>query len=136
MANPKQRKRNTISITIESEIAGKPKLRHQIKGIPWYAGMTVLHAMVLAQAMHTKEFSFRVVYDSMYGAFVDRIDTIEDEAGYYWLLYVDGTESPVGASEALINEAGPGMNIDIAWRYVRPGAKSSQGRLKAKRRGS
>src|SRR5579871_2486915 len=54
--------RNTISILISQEASQPPK---RVIGVPWYPGITVLQAMVIAQSMHPGSFSFRVLYHSL-----------------------------------------------------------------------
>lgn len=77
--------------------------------VPWYAGITALQAMIIGEAMHPSNFSFRVVYRSIYGAFVDSIDAVIDEdiPDWYWLLAIDGIDSNVGASEGRDQDDGP-----------------------------
>lgn len=112
-------KRNTVSILIESRDTDRPQIRLRFDAIPWFPGMTVLQAMILAQAMYPS-FTFRAVYDSFFGAFIDRIESIEDEGRYHWILFVGGKPSCLGASEALVNETEPGTNIEVEWKYVIP----------------
>ncbi|MGI9074585.1 MAG: hypothetical protein ACR2JB_25445 [Bryobacteraceae bacterium] len=62
---------NTVSITIQTSNGSTPK---QVMNIPWFPGITVLQSMIIGQAMNPGTFSFRVLYHSFYGAFVDMID--------------------------------------------------------------
>jgi hypothetical protein len=111
--------RNTISILISHEASETPK---RVTGIPWYPGITVLQAMVIAQSMHPGSFSFRVLYHSIYGAFVDMIDGITDEDPKYWTVSVSNNPLPVGVSEAIVLEDRQGENVEIEWRFGIPDA--------------
>ena len=108
---------NTISILISQDQAQPLK---QITGIPWYPGITVLQAMVIGQSMNPGSFSFRVVYHSFYGAFVDMIDDIADAAPKYWMVSVSNNPSPVGVSEAVVLEDNQGENVEIEWKFRIP----------------
>jgi hypothetical protein len=111
--------RNTISILISQESCEPPK---QVTGIPWYPGITVLQAMVIAQSMHPGSFSFRVLYHSFYGAFVDMIDSVADADPKYWTVSVSNNPLPVGASEAIVLEDRQGENVEIEWKFGVPEA--------------
>lgn len=101
--------------------------------VPWYAGITALQAMIVGEAMHPKKFSFRVVYNSIYGAFIDSIDNVEDKGSFYWVLSIDNVESKVGASEAIIWEDAAKTSALVEWRYKDVSAGSStQAELKSK----
>jgi hypothetical protein len=76
--------------------------------------------MVIGEAMYEKSFSFRVVYRSVFGAFIDSIDGLEDDPGtqHFWILYINGVESSVGDIDGLILED---ETIDVAvieWRFA------------------
>src|ERR1700742_2679131 len=88
--------------------------------VPWYAGITALQAMIIGEAMHASNFSFRVVYKSIYGAFIDSIDQVTDNdtPNFYWMLKVDGADPGVGASEAIIQEDASKTTAVVEWRYM------------------
>ena len=111
--------RNTISILIARD-ASEPPTR--VTGIPWYPGITVLKAMVIAQSMHPGSFSFRVLYHSSYGAFVDMVDGVADSDPKYWTVAVSNNPLPVGVSEAIVLEDRQGENVEIEWRFGIPDA--------------
>jgi hypothetical protein len=67
---------NTVSIAVFEDAAQPPT--KTFTGIPWFPGMTILQAMILAQAMNVGGFEFQVEYNSIYGAFVNKIDSVED----------------------------------------------------------
>jgi len=69
--------------------------------------------------MYEKRFSFRVVYRSIYGAFIDCIDDVADNPARhcFWMLYINGTEAQIGASEAIIQEDEVITSATIDWRY-------------------
>ena len=124
--------RATISIVVFPDPA-KPATQ-SVPNIPWYPGVTVLDAMILADAISEATFKFRVVYASLYGAFVDKIGDTEDQGDSYWVLYIDGQEAKVGVSESLLIEQ-PGQNVEIAWKFQAspiPHAVGSQVEKKAK----
>jgi hypothetical protein len=134
---------NTVTVSVLDDPA-LPSRR--VQNIPWYAGITALQAMILADAItepaghrgapdyrHDVDFSFRVTYSSMFGAFVDQIGGIANGNGKFWLLYVfrDGTpplESPVGVSEALLLEDAAGQTVVVEWRLQAPSDKASSKR--------
>ena len=108
---------NTISILIYQDPSQPPT---QLVGIPWYPGITVLQAMVIGQSMNPGSFSFRVIYHSFFGAFVDLIDDIPDASPKFWMFSVSNNPSPVGVSEAIVLEDKQGENIEIEWRFEVP----------------
>lgn len=88
--------------------------------VPWYAGITVLQAMIIGEALNPTNFSFRVEYRSIYGAQIDSIDGTTDAAtpNCYWLLWINGTESSVGASEAILLEDLTNQTAVVEWKYT------------------
>lgn len=107
---------NTVSI----KVTDPAKPTKTVSGIPWYPGITVLEAMVIGQELCESWFSFRVVYASFYGAFVDMIDGTEDRDPYFWMFSVDNSPSQVGVSEAILLENNTGQNVEIEWSYQIP----------------
>jgi|GEM_PF-2591240 len=110
---------NRVTVNVFKDPAS-PDPSHQLTNIPWFAGLTALQAMVIGEAMYEASFSFRVVYRSVFGAFIDSIDGLEDDptTQHFWTLYINGVESNVGASEAIILED---ETIDLAvieWRFA------------------
>src|SRR5271168_4273426 len=95
---------NTISISIKADPGSPAK---QFTGIPWFPGITVLQAMIIGEAMNppvptdpqAKAFSFRALYHSFYGAFIDEIDDVADAGVNYWMVYVNNAKSVIGVSE-------------------------------------
>jgi hypothetical protein len=75
--------------------------------------------MIIGEAMYEKSFDFRVVYRSIFGAFIDSIDDLEDDpsAQRFWLLYINGQESSVGVSEAIISEDETVTSAVVEWRF-------------------
>ena len=106
---------NTISIKVQPDPAASPTFA--VDDIPWFAGITVLQAMIIADAMTDATFSFRAVYASSYGAFIDKINGLEDQGGKYWMLFIDQKEADVGVSEALLLEQA-GQNVEVEWKYL------------------
>jgi|SRR5476649_434127 len=107
----------TVDVKIYADPASPPTLT--LPNLPWYAGLTVLQAMVIGEAMNAQNFAFRVEYRSIYGAQLDSIDGLSDgdKPNHYWLLFVDGVESTVGASEAIIQENPSKQSALIEWKY-------------------
>jgi len=122
---------NTVDINIYSDPnSTAPTL--PLRGIPWYAGMTALQAMIIGEAMYSSNFSFRVVYKSIYGAFIDSIDGVTDQGNFYWMLKIDNKDPGVGASEAIIPEDASKTTALVEWRYVDVTATASkQAKLKS-----
>jgi hypothetical protein len=107
---------NTVSIAVYQD-ASLPATK-TFTNIPWFPGMTILQAMVLAQAMYVGSFEFQVEYNSMYGAFVNQIDSTADKGTFYWLVQQNHVVARVGVSEAIIFEGHPGQNVEIEWIYT------------------
>lgn len=110
---------NIVKINIYAD-PSKPDPTLSLPDVPWYAGITALQAMIIGEALHPSNFSFRVIYRSIYGAFVDSIDdlTDEDQPNHYWMLYIDGDEAQVGASESILLEDASTTHVVVEWRYV------------------
>ena len=124
---------NTVEIKIYPDPAQPPSIDQA--GIPWFAGMTALQAMTVGEAMNPRNFAFRVEYRSIYGAQIDSIDGLSDgdQANHYWLFYVDGQESQVGVSEAILSEDAVKTSVLIEWKYSAvPAANSATVALKSK----
>lgn len=109
---------NSVTIKIYKDPAS-PDPSDQLPDVPWYAGLTALQAMIIGEAMFEKSFSFRVVYRSIFGAFVDSIDGVDDDPvnQRFWMLFINGEESGVGVSEAIISEDDTITNAVVEWRY-------------------
>lgn len=125
---------NIVKINIYADTA-KPDPTLSLPDVPWYAGITVLQAMIIGEALHPSNFSFRVIYRSIYGAFIDSIDGLadEDQPNHYWMMYVDGEETQVGASEAILLEDETRTHVVVEWRYCDvSGASHNQASLKSK----
>jgi hypothetical protein len=85
--------------------------------------------------MHSLNFSFRVVYRSIYGAFVDSIDGVTDGdiKDCFWFLTIDGADSKVGVSEAIISEDNTKTTALIEWYFkVASASSSKQAELKSR----
>jgi hypothetical protein len=99
---------NTITIKIYKDPT-QPDPSYQLTDVPWFAGITALQAMVLGEAMYEKSF----------GAFIDSIDGVDDDLvkQKFWMLYINGQESAVGVSEAIISEDEMITAATVEWRY-------------------
>jgi hypothetical protein len=73
--------------------------------------------MIIGQAMNAASFEFQVDYSSAYGAFVNKIDGTADAGTLFWMVQLDGVDSKVGVSEAIIIESPGGQNVEIEWQY-------------------
>jgi hypothetical protein len=109
---------NVVQIRIYADPAN-PQPTQSLPDVPWYAGITVLQAMVIGESMNPTNFSFRVEYRSIYGAQIDSIDNVTDNGtpNHYWLLWINGQESAVGASEAILFEDLTNQTALVEWRY-------------------
>ncbi len=96
----------------------------QIVDVPWYPGLTVLQAMIVGQAMvGPSAFSFRTVYHSTYGAYVDVIDDAVESGGKYWVLRIGGPQSPpasFGPAEQILDEPPEDSVTQIIWSLETP----------------
>src|ERR1700692_4617472 len=97
-----------------------PNPTQSLPDVPWYAGITVLQAMIIGESMNPTNFSFGVEYRSIYGAQIDSIDGTTDVAtpNCYWLLWINGVESTVGASEAVLLEDLTDQKALVEWKYT------------------
>jgi hypothetical protein len=120
---------NTISLSIKSDSSSPPKV---VSNIPWFPGVTVLQAMVIAQAMD-QTFSFRAVYHSFYGAFVDDIDDKIDAAPNFWMFSLNHAQSLLGVSEAIVPEDVSGVNVEIEWVFGPPASAATKQQADRKR---
>lgn len=124
---------HTVSITVYPNPGQPPS--NQVKNIPWFPGITVLEAMSIADSMDISDLRFRAVFASPYGAFIDSINDLADAGDSYWLLYINGTLSTLGASESILLEDDQISNIDIEWRYESVGHDHPlKAHIEAKRR--
>lgn len=71
---------------------------------------TVLEAMQSYEARSS--FTFSGTEHPALGFFVESINGKKNEDGYYWFLYINGTSSPLGASQALVHTGDV-----VEWRY-------------------
>jgi hypothetical protein len=110
---------NVVQIKIYAD-PNSPNPTQLLPDVPWYAGIAVLQAMIIGESMNSTNFSFRVEYRSIYGAQVDSIDgtTDGDTPNCYWLLWVNGRESSVGASEAILFEDLTNQSALVEWKYT------------------
>jgi len=60
----------------------------------------------------TTDFSFKSVFYSGIGYFVEEINNVKNSGGQYWTLYVNGKYSDVGASDYILSSG----DI-IEWKY-------------------
>jgi len=108
---------STVTLTVDK---GDGTTTPPIPGIPWFPGITVLQAMIIAQAMRPGAFNFLVNYHSIYGAFVESIDDAPEHDGMYWMLKIGTDISNYGPSEAIVIENPVGATIEIAWTLQIP----------------
>ncbi|HXO19438.1 MAG TPA: DUF4430 domain-containing protein [Thermoanaerobaculia bacterium] len=127
---------NIVKITIFADPNKPDKPTLKLPDIPWFAGITALQAMVIGEAMHEENFSFRVVYKSIFGAFIDSIDGVTDGdiPNHFWMFSIDGSPSEVGVSEAIIQEDQSKTSAEVEWRFADIGSVplSGQAALKTK----
>jgi Domain of unknown function (DUF4430) len=116
--------RNTVSLKIADPNGGPPSL---FENIPWFAGMTILEAMLITQGMYEPGFRFQVEYNSFFGAFVNSIDGTPDQENNFWIVQINGKDCDLGVSEAIIFEQ-PNQNVEVEWQYrdITQQAKSRQ----------
>jgi hypothetical protein len=121
---------NTVSIAVYADASQPPT--KTFLDIPWFPGMTILEAMVLAQAMYVGSFEFQVEYNSRYGAFVNQIDTTPDKGTFFWLVQQNHVPAKVGVSEAIVFEDHSGQNVEIEWIYADTSGTSGNAQLTRK----
>jgi hypothetical protein len=120
----------TVSLAIFPQ-TGQPPSR-EFNAIPWFPGMRVLDALILADAMLADDFVFRAIYGSQYGVFIDQIDGVTDTATEFWMLYVDNVLAQRGVSETLLLNDG----IAVAFRFEQPPTSHPQSDAKMTLAGS
>lgn len=121
---------NTVQIRIFND-PSNPTPTLLLPNVPWYAGITALQAMIIGEAMYVTNFSFRVLYQSIYGAQIDSIDGLSngDQPQHYWILWIDGVESQVGASEAIMYEDATKTSVTVDWKYTNYSAQPLPAKL-------
>jgi hypothetical protein len=109
---------NIVQIKIYAD-PSNPNPTRTLPDVPWYAGITALQSMIIGEAMTPTNFGFRVEYRSIYGAQLDSIDNVTDGSmpNCYWLLWINGQESTVGASEAILFEDLSNQSALVEWRF-------------------
>lgn len=120
----------TVSLAIYPR-TGQPPSR-EFNAIPWFPGMRVLDALVLADAMLADDFVFRTIYGSAFGVFIDQIDGVADTATEFWILYIDNVLAERGVSETMLLNDG----IAVAFRFEQPPASHPQTQAKEALAGS
>ncbi len=73
-------------------------------------GSTVYDAMNALAS--TTDFSFKADFFSGIGYFVEEINGVKNQNGEYWILYVDGSYSNVGASARTLSDGD-----SVEWKY-------------------
>jgi len=112
---PKPVANSTVSITVQPDPNQPPSTR--VAGIAWQPGLTVLDAMIMGDAASPSTFTFRALFASVFGAFIDMVDGVEEHDNFYWLFYVNGEFSDLGASTKPV-PGGPGApNAEIEWKF-------------------
>ena len=109
----------TVTIKIYKDPAD-PRPTHQLPDVPWSAGITALQALIIGGSLYEHSFSFRVVYSSIFGAFIDSVDGVDDNptTGRFWMLCVEGQESSVRVLDAIGNADEMTTNDVLELRYV------------------
>ncbi len=79
--------------------------------IPVATRESVLQAM-RSYASSSAAFSFTEIEYPSLGSMIDSIDARGNGNGFYWILYVNGVSSSLGASSAVVS---PGDSVE--WRY-------------------
>jgi hypothetical protein len=79
---------------------------------PGASAYDAMVALASTTAGKADPFSFDATYYSGLGYFIMAIDGQKNAGGLYWTLYVNGTYSPVGASDHVLSQ-----NDRIEWRY-------------------
>ena len=90
----------TVSLAIRP-VPGQPPSR-RFEALPWFPGERVLDLLVLADASAEDRFTFRAVFGSDYGVFIDQIDGVDNTDTHGWMLYVNGAIAEAGVSETLL----------------------------------
>jgi hypothetical protein len=82
---------STVNLTIDK---GDGSTVPAIPGIPWFPVLTVLQAMIIAQATRPDSFNFTVTYHSKFSAFVEAIGDATEGNGKFWMLKIDNSPIP------------------------------------------
>jgi hypothetical protein len=124
---------STVKILIDKGDGSAPA---EFPSVAWYPGLTIIQAMIVAQAMYPDSFNFRVNYHSVYGAFVESIDDASEGNGKYWMLSLGPDKEDVGPSEAIIIENPVGSVATVSWVLQVPGPTTTMLRTRARMKGS
>ena len=117
---------STVKVRIDK---GDGKTPAEFPNVPWYPGLTVLQAMIMAQAMYSASFNFRVNYHSVYGAFVESIDDASEGNGKYWMVSLGPKHEDVG------NPAGDVATVSWVLQVVPAKAAALRTRARMEGRG-
>lgn len=76
--------------------------------------------MIIGGSLYEHSFSFRVVYSSIFGAFIDSVDSVDDNptTECFWMLCVEGQESSVRVLDAIGNDDEMTTSDVLELRYV------------------
>lgn len=96
--------------------------QYDFPNVAWFPGMNVLDVLTLADATVEDNFTFGVLYGSLYGAFVSQINGVSGGSSGYWMLYINGQLASSGISESLILDP----NWTIEFRFESPPANHKQ----------
>jgi hypothetical protein len=123
----------SVGSTVKIVVSAPGKQTPALDGIPWFPGLTVLQAMVIGQAMAGPTgFSFRTVYHSQFGAYVDEIDDALEGGGDYWLLRLADPNGPLtdfGPAEQILAEPVQGSTLAVYWTLDAPPPPPNAGHL-------
>lgn len=121
----------SITLQINPGSGGTPRT---IPNVPWYPGISALDVMIVADAMFDDTFTFRLVYKSLFGAWVDLIDDIEDTDSVFWIMYVNGASATQGVSSEIIPMPADNSPAILEWRFESFGHENEQAGTKMKMR--
>lgn len=92
----------SITLRILSDSSGTPS--RTIENIPWYPGITILDAMLIADGMFADTFTFTLTYTSEYGAWLNAVDGKSNSNSEFWLFVVNGKQADEGVSSFVIDK--------------------------------
>jgi hypothetical protein len=110
---------NVVQLTISSTPVSP---QFDFPNVAWFPGMNVLDVLTLADATVEDNFTFSVLYGSLFGAFVSEINGVPGGSSGFWMLYINGQLASSGISESLILDP----NWTIEFRFEAPPAGHKQ----------
>lgn len=106
------------SITLRILADGTSAASRTIGDIPWYPGITILDALMIADGMFEDTFTFQIKYTSVFGAWMEEVDGVANASPKYWFFHVNDVPIEVGPSSLVLPAPTPGepVRLDLVYQ--------------------